>query len=175
MRSVPGFDVYDAIVKCEDLLEQYGGHTYAAGLTMDIANLDAFKNRFEEVVGNSISQELLTPQVLVESEIDLTMVNYKFYKILRQMAPFGPGNPTPVFAARKVFLSHKPSILKDKHAKMVLRQEGNPRGYQAIGFNMAEKVAELDNGILFDVLFTIQENHYMGASSLVLQLKDLRA
>jgi len=174
VRSVPGFDVYEAITKCEDLLEQYGGHTYAAGLTLDLANVEAFKDRFEEVVSGSITEELLIPQISVESEISLEQVNYKFYNILKQMEPFGPGNRTPVFMASKVFISHRPTIMKEKHVKMILRQEGNSRGYQALGFDMAEKAEELDNGILFDILFTIQENEYMGVSSLVLHLKDIR-
>jgi single-stranded-DNA-specific exonuclease len=174
VRSVPGFDVYHAIVQCEDLLEQYGGHTYAAGLTLDISDVHAFRDRFEEVVSSSIDPELLTPQINIDAELKLEQINSRFYNILKQMGPFGPGNRTPVFLARDVFMSNPFQVMKEKHVKMILRQEGQPRGYTALGFNMAEQMKALDTGMLFVIAFTIQKNEYQGLRSLVLHLKDIK-
>src|SRR5690606_25411346 len=96
-RSVKGFDVYNALEACSEFIEQFGGHKYAAGLTLEEKNYEAFKQKFEEVVASTIDKRLLTPEIVIDTQIDLNAINEKFYRILRQFEPFGPGNMSPVF------------------------------------------------------------------------------
>lgn len=173
-RSVLGFDVYDAISECSDLLEQFGGHMYAAGLTMELDKVPAFKQRFEEVVCRKIKEEHLIPQIEVDQCIDLHCINFKFYDILKQMAPFGPGNMHPVFITENVYAASRPQILKEEHLKISIKQEGFNCRMDAIGFKMAEYFPMISSGMRFKIAYCIEENNYRGNKTLQLILKDIK-
>ena len=120
-RSVPGFDIYEAISECSDLLDAYGGHKYAAGLTLPVEKVDAFQKRFEEVVSASITEELLTPVLEIDEELALEDISDRFYSILKRMGPFGPGNMPPVFVSKGLQVSSKPRVLKEQHLKFQVK------------------------------------------------------
>jgi single-stranded-DNA-specific exonuclease len=172
-RSVNGFDVYEALSECADLLEQYGGHAHAAGLTLPLTNLERFKDKFEQVVASRISEETLTPQQEVDSLLELSQINTKFYKIIKQMAPFGPQNMQPVFVSQGVYLYGNPSILKEVHLKFAVKQQ-NSIVFEAIGFSMAHHFSKLQAGVPFDICYQILENDYKGRTSLQLMIKDMK-
>ena len=172
-RSVPGFDVHSAIVECADLLEQYGGHMYAAGLTMKVENVPAFRERFEEIVARTITEELLIPQIEIDAVISLSQITPNFYKIIRQMQPFGPGNHAPVFSSECVFDTGSCRVVGDTHLKLRLAQDGNTP-LDAIAFGMADYCDRIQKGIPFDVCYTVEENVYRGVTSLQLRVKDIR-
>ncbi|AEI50209.1 single-stranded-DNA-specific exonuclease RecJ [Runella slithyformis DSM 19594] len=175
-RSVPGFDVYEAIEACSDLLEQFGGHTFAAGLSLSVDNVPAFRMRFDEIVKTRISPEQLTPLVDIDMDLELNAISAKFYNILKQMAPFGPENMTPVFASHDVRMSGTPTIMKEKHLKIEVFQP-SPQGavkFTAIGFGMADLYPKLISGKPFSIAYTIEENTFRDKTTLQLYLKDIR-
>lgn len=173
-RSVPGFDVYNAIENCSDLLEQFGGHMYAAGLTMDINNVEAFQKKFEEVVAGSIPEELLTPLIEIDTEIEFDRITRKFFNVINQMEPFGPENLPPIFLAENVSVAGSLRLIKNKHLKFIAKQEGNNNKLEAIGFNMAEYESRMKDGEKFKMAFSIEENNYMGYQSIQLNIKDIK-
>lgn len=173
-RSVNGFDLYNAILSCSDLLEKFGGHKYAAGLTLDASNLEAFQQRFEEVVSSTITAEMLTPTIDVDCVLPLDAVNAKFVNVLKQMGPFGPENPRPVFEARNLFVFNSLSSFKDRHIKFLVGQEGGNRVFQAVGFDLAEFYEPISRGDAFRMVFTIEENQYNGVTSVQLRVKDIK-
>lgn len=173
-RSVNGFDLYQAILSCSDLLEKFGGHKYAAGLTLDASNLEAFQQRFEEVVSATLTTEMLTPVIEIDYTINLDAVNAKFLNVLKQMGPFGPENPRPVFAANNLYVFNSLSSFKDRHIKFLVRQEGGDNVFQAVGFDMAEYYEPISGGDMFRMAFTIEENIYNGVSSIQLRIKDIK-
>ncbi|WP_234735862.1 single-stranded-DNA-specific exonuclease RecJ [Tellurirhabdus bombi] len=173
-RSVPGFDVYEAIEECADLLEQFGGHTFAAGLTLKIENVPLFQQRFEEVVSRRIREEQLIPMVEIDLPLDFSAIDLKFYKILKQMAPFGPNNLTPVFSTDEVYLVGSPYIMKEKHLKLNVRHHSSSQTFTAIGFNMAHHALFLNRDQPFSICYQIELNNYNGQTSLQLYLKDLK-
>lgn len=173
-RSVIGFDVYDAISECSDLLEQFGGHMYAAGLTMELDKVADFKQKFEEVVSRKIKEEHLTPQIEIDQCIDFDCINVRFYDIIKQMSPFGPGNMHPVFITENVYVAAKPQILKDVHLKLSVKQEGSTHRLDAIGFKMAEYFPIVSSGLPFKIAYCIEENNYRGNRMLQLILKDIK-
>jgi len=173
-RSVPGFDVYDAISQCSDLLEQFGGHMYAAGLTLDVDNVPLFQQKFEQVVASSIPEELLTPQVEIDTHITFDQITGNFFKVLDQMEPFGPANPKPVFVAENVFIAGNTKVIKSKHLKFTAQQDGNNRKFEAIGFNLAALDKKIAGGVLFKMAFTIEENNFRGMNSIQLNVKDIK-
>ncbi|MEZ0609221.1 single-stranded-DNA-specific exonuclease RecJ [Fibrella sp. WM1] len=173
-RSVAEFDVYEAIEACSELLEQFGGHTFAAGLTLPIENVDAFRQRFEEVVSARIRDEQLIPRVEIDIPLDFSEINGKFYRIMRQMSPFGPHNMSPVFRSDEVVLVGEPVVMKEKHLKFTCRQVRSGHSFTAIGFGMAPWADHLHQGEPFSICYSIDENHYGGTSSLQLYLKDIR-
>ena len=173
-RSVPGYDVYEAISQCSDLLDQFGGHMYAAGLTMDIDKVPTFQQKFEEVVSGSISEELLIPQIEIDTPLKFDQITANFFDVLQQLAPFGPGNEKPVFIAENVFVKGSVRLIKGKHLKFVACQEKNNRKFEAIGFNLAPVAKEIAEGVLFKMVFTIEENTYQGLSSIQLNIKDIK-
>lgn len=175
-RSVKGFDVYEALEQCSDLLEQFGGHKYAAGMTLPIENIEAFQERFEEVVSTTIPEHLLQPEIEIDAEIKLHEIDAKFYQVLKQFAPFGPQNMKPVFVARNVMERGYGRLLKDKHLKIdILDPEKPDVFYPAIGFNMSDKYRIIKSGKPFDVAFTVEENEWNGNVSLQLNIKDVKA
>jgi single-stranded-DNA-specific exonuclease len=180
-RSVFDFDIYEAISECSDLLEQFGGHKYAAGLTMSVDKVPAFQEKFEEVVSSRISDIHMKPVLEIDDEILLDQVNYKFYNILKQMAPFGPGNPEPIFCLKQVFAENV-RILKDKHLRFNVVQDGIDTKPICIAFGMADKTIFPDEIIYkmllrkmrFDLAFEIRENTFRNNSTLQLYVKDIK-
>ena len=171
-RSVSGFNVYEAIHQCRDLLLGYGGHFYAAGMTLENDKVDAFKEKFEEVVQASIHPELLIPEIVIDAEISLMDIKQSFYDILCQMEPFGPDNLRPVFVAKKVYNTGWSKVVKENHIRFVL-QQGTAK-ITGIGFNMAEKMPLLEAGKAVDVVFKLDENEWNGEKSLQLKVLDVR-
>lgn len=173
-RSVNGFDLYGAILSCSDLLEKFGGHKYAAGLTLDASNLEAFQQRFEEVVSSTITEDMLIPVVEIDSTISLDAINTKFLNVLKQMGPFGPENQRPVFEAKNLFVFNSLSSFKDRHIKFLVGQEGCTNVFQAVGFDMAEYYDQISKGGAFRMAFTIEENMYNGITTIQLRIKDIK-
>ncbi len=176
-RSVRGFDVYDALDACKEHIEQFGGHKYAAGLTLLESKYPEFKQKFEEVVSGSIDRNLLTQEILIDREIDLTDITPKFNRILKQFAPFGPGNMSPVFLTRNLKDCGYGKCVgaDDLHLKCRLKQGKNPASIDAIGFNLGPKLNLLAADTTFDAVYCIEENEYNGNISLQLKLKDIKA
>lgn len=172
-RSVDGFDVYAAICECSDLLDQYGGHMYAAGVTMPVDNVEAFRRKFEEVVSRKITKEQQTPCLYIDTVVYLDEIDDRFYSIVSQMAPFGPGNMQPVFVAENVYASNV-KVLKDQHLKFIVNQEGTNVAYDAIGFGLGEYSDLIDSGMRFHMAFTVEENDFRGRKSLQLFVKDIK-
>ena len=172
-RSVPGFDVYEAIEECADLLEQFGGHTFAAGLTLPIENIGAFRQRFNDIVSSRILPDQMTPMINIDLPLDLNNINAKFYNILRQMGPFGPGNMTPTFESKHVTLAGTPVIMKEKHIKFDVKQNGSGN-FTAIGFGMAHFYPDLVNGRAFSICYNLEENNFRDKKTLQLFLKDIK-
>lgn len=172
-RSVAGYNVYQALSACSDLLDQYGGHAYAAGLTLPVEHVVAFQRRFEEVVASSIADELLVPPQEVDLPLALEEVNFKFFNILKQMAPFGTGNTKTVFATDNL-VARKYHILKGQHLKMYVHQKDSQYVLGAIGFGMAHYESVVSRQQLFRMVYSIEENNYLGERSLQLNIKDLQ-
>ena len=171
-RSVNGFDVYNAIDKCSHLLDQFGGHTHAAGLTFHKSKLYDFKAAFEAVVGEMIKEEHKVCKIDIDMEIPLDAIDFKLLNILKQMGPFGPKNMQPVFVARNVTLKSSPRVLKEKHLKLFVSQPDTDKAFDAIGFGLGHFEQKLSSG--FDIAFTIEENNFRGETSLQLMLKDIK-
>ncbi|WP_276368116.1 single-stranded-DNA-specific exonuclease RecJ [Chryseolinea sp. H1M3-3] len=173
-RSVSGFDLYSAILECSDLLEKFGGHKYAAGLTLDATNLELFQQKFEQVVSSTITEAMLTPVVEIDMPIYFDVITPKFVNILKQMAPFGPGNPRPLFEASNVYVFNSLSSFKDKHVRFLAKQSNNENVFQVVGFDMAEHYDSLARGDDFKMAFTIEENTFNGSTSVQLRIKDIK-
>ena len=173
-RSVRGFDVYDALQKCTEFIDQFGGHKYAAGLTLDPKNYSAFKNKFEEVVKTSIDKKLLTPEITIDSELELSEVTPKFFRILQQMGPFGPGNMKPVFSTSSVRDNGygKKVGTERNHLKLSILSGADKKTYNAIGFGLGNKINLIEND--FDVAYHLGENEWNGITSIQLLLKDIK-
>ena len=175
-RSVKGFDVYNALQQCSDLIEQFGGHKYAAGLTLDPNNYEKFKERFETVVRQTISKDLLERQIQVDADIFLSDINPKFYRILKQLGPFGPQNMKPVFTCsgiRDNGYGRKIGENQD-HLKLNIVTGADQKTYNAIGFSLGKKYPLISKGNAFKIAFTVEENHWNGMTSLQLNLKDIQ-
>ncbi len=173
-RSVLGFDLYEALSECSDLLEQFGGHKYAAGLTMKTENIPAFQQKFEEVVSRTIPEELLVQSILIDAELNLSSINPKFHRILKQFEPFGPQNMPPIFVSRNVYTYGSASTVGGKHVKMAVHQD-NRTFFNCIGFGLADYLPLINNGIPFDICYTIEENTWMDKTSLQLNIKGIRS
>jgi single-stranded-DNA-specific exonuclease len=173
-RSVNGFDLYNAILECSDLLEKFGGHKYAAGLTLDLANLEQFQRKFEEVVSSSITEDMLTPVVDIDIALHFDAINVKFLNILKQIGPFGPENPRPVFMSENLYVFNSLASFKDKHVRFLIGQEGSENVFQAVGFDLAENYNRLAKRDPFRMAYTIEENTFNGVTSLQLRIKDIK-
>ncbi|MDR0414171.1 MAG: single-stranded-DNA-specific exonuclease RecJ [Prevotellaceae bacterium] len=176
-RSIPGFDLHQAIEACADLLANYGGHMYAAGLTLKAENLEPFMNRFEEIANGVISADMLIPQVEIDEEVNFSEITPKFYRILKQLQPFGPGNMSPVFLTRRAYSNGNMRLVgvDSEHLRLELIQEDAP--YQpmpAIAFGQAHFFDYIRSGKPIDVCYTISENLYRGNTTLQLRIKDIK-
>ena len=175
-RSVKGFDVYNALQQCSDLMEQFGGHKYAAGLTIKEENFLAFKAKFEDVVSQRITPDQLVRRQTYDVEIELTDITPKFFRIIQQFAPFGPQNMKPVFRINNLQdTGYAKTVGKDnEHLKCKLFYGENPNKFDAIGFGLGEKLKLLEAKNKVDVLFTLDENEWNGIKRLQFMLKDIK-
>ncbi len=170
-RSVPGFNLYEAIYACREHLVAYGGHYAAAGLTMLPENVSIFSQEFENVVASTIPPELLIPEIKVDAEIEFSDITFSFHNIVCQMEPFGPENMRPVFLTRNVTDTGYSKKVKEDHLRIVVKKNGH--SLSGIGFALARKLELLQQGPV-DILYHIEENEYNGTRSLQLRLLDLR-
>lgn len=182
-RSVRDFDVHDAIEKCSELLGKFGGHKYAAGLSLKKENLEAFKEKFESVVANSIDKELLIPEQEIDVELSFDQIFGpeenrlkipRIKRVLRQFEPHGPGNMKPVFISKNVF-STDVRLLKEAHLKLSMAQPDSDIILEGIGFSMPEKVDDVASGMPFDVVYTLEINRWRDRESIQLNIKDIRS
>jgi single-stranded-DNA-specific exonuclease len=176
-RSVEGFDLYEAICECSDLLESYGGHMYAAGLSMKIENVEKFRKRFEAIVKRTITPEQRIPQVDIDAELEFSDITPKFFRILKQFEPFGPENMKPVFFTENVSDNGqgRPVGADNEHLKLSLVHENEPfTVYPAIGFGLGSIFNKVKNGVGFDIAYSLNENTYMGKTTLQLNIKDIK-
>jgi single-stranded-DNA-specific exonuclease len=176
-RSVSGFDLYQAIESCSDLLENFGGHKYAAGLTMKVQNLPKFRERFEKFVSETIDPEQLIPVVEIDTELQLRDINEKFFRILKQFEPFGPENISPVFLSENVVDNGYGRTVgtNGEHLKLTLIQEENPfQVFPAIGFHQGSDFPKVNQGAPFDICYQLMENEFRGRTSLQIHLLDIK-
>jgi single-stranded-DNA-specific exonuclease len=172
-RSVMGFDLYEALSACSHLLEQFGGHKYAAGLTMKAENVPAFQQKFEEVVSASISEELLVQEIKIDAQIRLEQIDGKFFRILNLFEPHGPQNMAPVFLSKNVYTYGSATVVGGKHLKVKIRQ-GDSTYFDGIGFGMGDFAAILNSGRPFDICYSIEENIWKDRRSIQLKIRDIR-
>ena len=174
-RSVKGFDVYNALEACAEHLEQFGGHMYAAGLTLKAENYVAFKKAFEKVVSETIDPELLLPEISIDLEIDFPQITPKFLRIINQFEPFGPLNMTPIFMSKNINDTGFPKLMgaDQSHLKLFVKQN-NSQGIAAIGFGMGNKLNLVTNKKPFDAAYCIDENEWNGTVSIQLRLRDIK-
>ncbi len=174
-RSVKDFDVYDAIDACSDLLEHFGGHRYAAGLSMKPENLEPFRKKFDSIVSKSITDEMLIPEVEVDVELNLNQITPKFLRILKQFAPFGPGNMSPVFMTRGTVDTGFARLVGKNHVKLSVYQELVRSGpYSAIAFQQGDKYPGIQQGESMNICYHIEENEWNGVKNIQLNIKDIR-
>lgn len=172
-RSVHGFDVYNAINECSDLLEQFGGHKYAAGLSMTLENLPKFIEKFEKVVASTITDDQLIPKIDIDTEIELSDINSKFLNIIEQMGPFGPGNMRPVFVTKSVSDTGKTRLVREEHLKLEVEKNGQ-KSIEGIGFNMKTYFDYINKNPIFDICYQLYENDWQGRKNVELRLKDIK-
>jgi len=171
-RSVAGFNLYEAIYACREHLVAYGGHFAAAGLSLLPEHVNAFRQKFNEVVSETIDERLLIPEIIIDAEISFTEITESFYNILVQMEPYGPENMRPVFIARNVMETGYSKILKEQHVRFVVKQQ--QLTLTGIGFNMHDKFDLLGMKKPLDIVFTIDENEWQGNKTLQLKMIDIR-
>ena len=174
-RSIKGLDLYLVINQCKDYIDQFGGHKYATGLTIKKENLEGFKKRFEDIVSQTIDKDIFEQELLIESKISLSEITPKFFRILKQFEPFGPGNKSPLFLSENLRIKGKPFELgKGKeHIKFNLTQD-NKTSYSSIGFWFSNKFNNLENKENFSAVYNIDENNWKDISNIQLKLKDLK-
>jgi len=174
-RSVSGFDVYNALEACSAHIEQFGGHKYAAGLTLKEENYEAFKQAFEDEVSKTIDKTLLVPEIKVDMQISLPQVNDKLWRIIRQFAPFGPSNMTPIFMSENLKDTGYGKCVgeDDKHLRITVTQTGQEK-LVGIGFGLGDKYDLITNKKRFKAVYSIDENHWQGHVSLQLKLRDIK-
>ncbi len=176
-RSIPGFDLYEAIEKCSEYLENFGGHMYAAGLTLKEENFNPFCEKFESIVASTITKEVLTPVVNIDTYLDFKQITPRFFNLLKQFQPFGPGNLSPVFISEKVYDNGNGRKVGSEsgHLKLELIQEDDfHRHISAIAFNRSEHFEHLRSGNPVDICYSIAENYYRGIANIQLRVKDIK-
>ncbi|QXP60508.1 single-stranded-DNA-specific exonuclease RecJ [Olleya sp. HaHaR_3_96] len=174
-RSVSGFDVYNALEACSEHIEQFGGHMYAAGLTLKEENYEAFKQAFEDEVSKTIDKNLLTPEIRIDTTLELSAIDDKFWRIVKQFAPFGPGNMTPIFMSEDLKDTGYGKCVgeDDKHIRCTVTQSGREK-FVCIGFNLGDKLNLIKDRKRFKAVYSVDENHWQGNVSLQLKLRDLK-
>lgn len=171
-RSVPGFNLYDAVASCSHLLERFGGHQYAAGLSLKLENLEKFKIEFEEIVQKTIKPELLIPVIDYDTELPFSNITKNFMQSLKRFAPFGPGNLKPIFITTNVQLAYPPRIVGTNHLKLEIK-EPDSQTFNAIAFGMGNYSEQMEFGKTFDICYTIEENVWNDIKSIQLNIKDI--
>ncbi len=176
-RSVRGFDVYNAIEACSEHIEQFGGHKYAAGLTLEAENYEAFKQAFEDEVTKTIDRNLLTPEIKIDTQIELNDITPKFYRILKQFAPYGPENMTPVFMTENLIdTGYGKCVGADKtHLRLTATQTDTSKSIVCIGFGMGDKLELISSRKPFNAVYSIDDNEWKGKVTLQLKLRDIKA
>ncbi|MDQ7947784.1 MAG: single-stranded-DNA-specific exonuclease RecJ [Pedobacter sp.] len=172
-RSVIGYDLYEALSSCSEFLEQFGGHKYAAGLTIRPENLEPFSAKFEQIVSTTISENLLVPEIHIDCELELTQIDSKFYRILMQMAPFGPLHMAPVFISKDVKMVGFPQIVGTNHLKLSIKQQ-NSAIFDTIGFGLGTYESLLTPNTTFSICYTIEENVWRDQKRLQLNIKGIK-
>ncbi|MEE4178166.1 MAG: single-stranded-DNA-specific exonuclease RecJ [Bacteroides sp.] len=173
-RSVKDFDIYDAIDACSHFLEHFGGHKYAAGLSLKPENLEAFTEAFHQVVEDTITEAMLVPEIEIDAQIGLPSIEGKFFRVLKQFAPFGPGNTNPVFLTRGCVAKNSPRVVGNKHLKFNLTQpEMGMAELPAIAFQQGHQLENMLAGKPFDLVYQIEENEWNGKTHLQLNVKDI--
>ena len=174
-RSISNFNIYEALKKCDDLLIHFGGHKAAAGLAVELENIDEFKLKFNQIVKESISEEDLSPEIHIDSKLKFSEITPKFLRIMEQFAPFGPGNMRPVFLSEGVEVANTPRIVGTNHLVMSLKQAGCDRNFDAIGFKMGEYLNIVNShSSLIDIVYNIDKNERDGRIFTQLKLKDIK-
>jgi single-stranded-DNA-specific exonuclease len=174
-RSVSGFDVYNALEACSEHIEQFGGHKYAAGLTLKEENYEAFKQAFEDEVSKTIDKSLLTPEIKIDTQLDLPHINDKLWRIIKQFAPFGPGNMTPIFMTENLKDTGYGKCVgeDDKHLRITVTQSGKEK-VVCIGFGLGDRLSLIKDRKPFKAVYSVDENHWQGNVSLQLKLRDIK-
>jgi single-stranded-DNA-specific exonuclease len=174
-RSIKDFDIYDAIDACSDLLEHFGGHTYAAGLSLKEENLDRFRDRFEAITADKVTEKMTVPEVEIDGSINLSAINSKFMRILKQFAPFGPGNMAPVFHTSNVVDTQEARIVGNNHLKLkVIHPHISGFPFDAIAFQQGEYLPLIRNGNEFNICYHVEENEWNGNINIQLNIKDIK-
>lgn len=174
-RSIKHFDVYDAIDHCSDLLEHFGGHMYAAGLSLKIENLELFKKKFNDFVSNTIKDEILVPEIEIDTYLNFSDITPKFMRILKQFAPFGPGNLSPVFRTDNIIDSGRSRIVGKNHLKLELIQiDSRSEPFSGIAFQKGDKYDAIKSGMPFSICYHLEENEWQGKTNLQLNVKDIK-
>lgn len=174
-RSVAGFDLYSAVEACAEHLVQFGGHMHAAGMTIELEKIDAFRKAFDDIVKERITEEQLIPVINVDVEVDLSELTPKFNRIMKQMAPFGPQNMQPIFVSHNLRMASEPRILKEKHLKLEVVDENSGVVFSAIGFGIAEQFyKEVKSGKPFSMAYSLEENTFRDKTTLQLFIRDIK-
>ena len=171
-RSIRGFNIYDAMKECDDLLEQFGGHEFAAGLTLEEKNLHEFRRRINQIAVNGLNGNKFEPELTIDATLKLSDVDMRFWKLLAQFKPFGPANLRPIFVSKDVQVVGVPTVVGNGHLKMKVKQ-GSSGVFDAIGFNMHEYLPLVRNGEPFDIAYVLEENFWNGRRTLQMRVKDI--
>src|SRR5690606_11922240 len=170
-----GFDIHEALEKCSEFIEQFGGHKYAAGLTVAKEKFTLFREKFEEVVKNSITEASLSPEITIDSQINFSDITPKFIRLLKQFEPFGPENMTPVFLTKNVTdTGYAKTIGKDdEHLKMFVKQNGS-QPIDCVGFGLGKKIDVVRGLKPFEIVYSLDENQWNGNTTLQLKARDIK-
>ena len=174
-RSIKNFDIYDAVDSCSDLLEHFGGHMYAAGLSIKPENYEAFSSRFEDYVSDNLDETMMVPEIEVDGLLNLNKINSKYYNLLKQFAPFGPENMSPVFLAKGVVDSGFARIVGSNHLKLnMIHPDISGLPFAAIAFQQGHHLKQIKNGDRFDICYCIEENEWNNKVTIQLNIKDIK-
>jgi single-stranded-DNA-specific exonuclease len=171
-RSISGFNIHEALKRCEHKLIQFGGHKYAAGLTVELDKVQEFREAFNLVAGEMMTEDLLTPEIRIDAEVRLSDLTPKFVRVLGQYAPFGPDNPRPLFMVRNVEVIGQPRIVGKNHLRFKVRSGGSI--VDSIGFNLGDLLPRVRSGSKVDLVFSLEESEFSGEAAPQLKLRDIK-